>query len=138
MNQTMKSLVVAWLVIIGAGVAFVTATQVARLSPEARRPSARQNAKASLPADIPLYDGASLDKAVKTESDSRVSFRYLIPLASTITVRTFYEEKMKAEGWTLYVQSGRSLSFYKDKGERRASLGLGSEPGRVVLTIEVE
>lgn len=138
MNQTMKSLVVAWLVIIGAGVIFVSATQVARLSPAARRSAAPASASARLPSDIPLYDGASLDKAVETESDSRISFRYLIPLASTTNVRTFYEEKMKAEGWTLYVQSGRSLSFYKDKGERRASLGLGSEPGRVVLTIEIE
>lgn len=130
----------AWLVIIATGAIFVFAMQAAvRLSPETKEPPKKEESKVKLPSDIPLYEGAYLAKTAKSSSDNsqRIMYRYFIPLASVSSVKSFYEDEMKAKGWQLYIQSASACDFYKENGQRQVKMDFDSEASRVTLTIEI-
>lgn len=138
MNRNLQSFILAWLVIIATGAIFVFAMQVAvKLSPETKK-SSKKEFEVKLPSDIPLYEGAYLAKATKFSSGNsqRIMFRYLIPLASVLSVKSFYEGEMRAQGWQLYIQSDHSCDFYKENGQRQVKMDFDANASRVTLTIE--
>jgi len=111
-----KSLFLALFIIFGSGTLFVFVMTVGRPAPSPARTSAQtesMNARDMIPDDLPVYNGASLTSAEK--SDEGMIAKYRVPLGSLEQVREFYRSEMKNNGWQEYASSKTVLGFYSEK-----------------------
>lgn len=94
------------------------------------------------PKDVPTYAGASVTYSASANQNEGKSGMALILATddSSAEVKTFYETKLKAEGWTLTntLQGGGSTIITAEKDGRQLSLVISEADGKTGITLGVE
>lgn len=87
-------------------------------------------ASAGLPQDVPIYPGAVVQLITPGNASFQVN-------ADMNTIKNYYEDQLKAAGWTLdtsYVDSGSVLEDWV-KGNQKVSIGIVSSGNNLQLSI---
>lgn len=94
------------------------------------------------PDDVPTYAGASVTYSASANQNEGKSGMALILATddSGAEVKTFYETKLKSEGWTLTntLEGGGSVIITAEKDGRQLSLVISEADGKTGITLGVE
>jgi hypothetical protein len=93
------------------------------------------NARDMIPDDLPVYNGASLTSAEK--SDEGMIAKYRVPLGSLEQIREFYRSEMKNNDWQEYTASRMVLGYYKNDGKRRIQFTFRYYAGKTELIASI-
>ena len=94
------------------------------------------------PEDVPAYTGANITYSASANQNEGESGMALILATddSRAEVQSFYETKLKSEGWTLTntLQGGGSIIITAEKDGRQLSLVISEADGKTGITLGVE
>jgi hypothetical protein len=91
------------------------------------------------PKDVAIYPGAKVESSVSGENEGKKgSWVYLSSNEALAKIAAFYEEKMKAAGWSLQTNNISGGAFQQmafKKGERATLIMLTGETGKTTIAI---
>lgn len=94
------------------------------------------------PTDVPAYDGAEVTYSASASPAEGKSGMALILATNDAAedVRSFYDAKLKLEGWTLTntLQGGGSIVITAEKDGRQLSVIMNEADGKTGITLGVE
>ncbi|MFA6028202.1 MAG: hypothetical protein WC752_04725 [Patescibacteria group bacterium] len=99
----------------------------------------------NFPEDVPVYENASVTASSTTNDDS--FYVTLTAIDTYANVKAYYDDAIKAEGWTIdssssYSSSGQSSTYIASKDNRQLTVGLYEYPGendtyQITIAIDV-
>lgn len=135
---SLRSLFIAFFIIFGSGAMFIivmTAGRTFSFPAQTATLDRSTEIKSIIPKDLPVYDGAVLASAEKT--DEGITAKYRVPLGSLDPVREFYLTEMKKLGWKDYANSQKILGFYKDDSGQKVQFKFTYYGGRTEVIASI-